>query len=121
MFYLLKQASTKAKPITRFFAINSEVKEDGPHTLAKMVVSDNTRYFCKFNTHGVEAGHLVNPWSMYAEENPNFTNAINARTGKALHEYKEVSETIFNLYVKYLSSRSDVHYRQAERMALENG
>lgn len=119
MFYSLKPTSTKPKPVTRFFAINYEVKEDGPNTFAKMVVGDNIRYFCKFNTYGIEAGHLVNPWSMYAEDTPNFTNAINQRTGKALHEYREVSETIFSLYIRYLSSRSDVHYRQAERMALE--
>jgi hypothetical protein len=58
---------------------------------------------------------------MYADDLLDFKNTVNQRTGKQLQQYREVSETIFQLYVRYLTSRSDVHYRQAERMALENG
>jgi hypothetical protein len=121
MLHSLKQKDSKPKPATTYFGVSGIQKHDGPATLAKQITSGNlNRYFCKFNTHGVEAGHLVNPWSMYADEIPNFTNAVNPRTGKELHEYREVNETTFILYVRYLQSQSSVHYRQAERMALEN-
>jgi lysophospholipase L1-like esterase len=123
MLHSLKPQGSKAKVVIRYFGINGQQKTDGPHTLAKAVLEAGKRgrYFCKYNTHGVEAGHLVNPWSMYAIDTANFTNAVNPRTGKELHEYREVSETVFLLYARYLESRSDVHYRQAERLSLENG
>jgi hypothetical protein len=122
MFYSLKPTSIKSKPVIRYFGVQCELSEDGAHSLAKVVTTDeSSRYFCKFNTCGIEAGHLVNPWSMYADDLLDFKNTVNQRTGKQLQQYREVSETIFQLYVRYLTSRSDVHYRQAERMALENG
>lgn len=121
MLHSLKQQDSKVEPVTTYFGVSGVQESDGPTTLAKQVTRGTANhYFCKYNTHGVEAGHLVNPWSMYADEIPNFTNAINPRTGKQLHEYREVNETVFILYVRYLQSQSSVHYRQAERMALEN-
>jgi hypothetical protein len=93
---------------------------DGAQVLAKTMNNQKgCKYFCKFNTTGVEAGHLVNPWSMYADEAVTPINKMNNKTGKFEQEYKEVSKEVFDLYVRYMSSQSDVHYRQAERGALE--
>jgi hypothetical protein len=57
---------------------------------------------------------------MYAEDASIFKNTTVRRTGKQLREYQEVNERVFDLYTRYLQSQSDVHYRQAERLALEN-
>ena len=97
--------------------------DDGPLVLAKTISNKaNARYFVKFNTYGAEAGHIVNPWSaLDYSDIQNFTNAVNPRTGKRQHEYREVSREIYELYVKYLSSQSHIHYHQAERLAVEDG
>lgn len=120
MLHSLKQQDiTNLK--SRFFGIKGhEFAEDGDAVLAKETVGKQTKYFCKFNTCGIEAGHLVNPWSMYANESVGLVNALNKHTGKYHHEYKEVSKDTFDLYISYLSSSSDVHYRQAERKVVED-
>jgi hypothetical protein len=120
MLYSLKQQDIQEVKVNYFGLNGAALQKDCDASLAKKVEGKRTQYFCKFNTVGPEAGHLVNPWSMYMDEAVVFKNTTNARTGKFIQEYREVTEEVFNLYVRYLSSRSDVHYRQAERMALEN-
>lgn len=120
MLYSLRQQDIPEVKVGYFGLNGTTWKEDCDASLAKKTSGKRTQYFCKFNTSGPEAGHLVNPWSMYMDEAVVFKNTVNAHTGKLLQEYREVTEEVFNLYVRYLSSRSDIHYRQAERMALEN-
>jgi hypothetical protein len=121
MLHSLKQQNSNHKVVINYIGLNGESKEDNSTVLAKEVnTNGKSRYFCKFNTTGIEAGHLVNPWSMYANPGVTFDDITNKRTGKLIYEYKEVTASIFELYTRYLKSRSDVHYRQAERAALEN-
>ena len=118
MLHLLKQQDV-AKPVVKCYGLQGEEVLDGPLALAKEIIfKGHSTYFCKINTSGIEGGHLVNPWSMYADESVTVKNTVNKLTGKQHQEYKEVSQETFTLYVRYLSSRSDVHYRQAERLAI---
>jgi hypothetical protein len=119
MLHTLKQRDSN-KVNTKYVGVGGRIfTTDTDQALAKSVESaKGTHYFCKFNTCGVEAGHLVNPWSMYSDAHINFVNKTNAHTGKLLQEYQEVQPEVFELYVRYLSSQSDVHYRQAERIAI---
>ena len=119
MLHSLKQQNV-IEIKTRYYGIAGELKEDNANALAKEVTGKSTRYYCKFNTSGVEAGHLFNPWSMYSDPAVKQINTINKLTGKFAQEYKEISKEVFDMYLRYLDSQSDVYYRQAERMALEH-
>lgn len=121
MLHTLKQQDSVAKTASySFYGINGKLNADDDNCLAKSVTINTTRYFCKFNTFGIESGHLVNPWSMYSDETiSNFKNTTLGRIGKTLQEYREVSSVVFELYTRYLETHKDLHYRQAERLALE--
>jgi hypothetical protein len=62
MLHSLRQPNSTDKPtVTKLYGIGGEVKSDDDHCLAKScTIKGNTKYYCKFNTYGVEAGHLVN-------------------------------------------------------------
>jgi hypothetical protein len=119
MLYLLKQQDSNKVNVFYYGIGGEQFSTDDVRVLAKKVVGKRTQYFVKYNTAGVEAGHMVNPWSMYADESVRSTNKIDPHTGKPYQQYKEVHETAFQLYMSYLENRSDLHYRQAERVAME--
>lgn len=117
MLHLLKPENAK-KDICKYYGINVELTHDGPSCLAKKI---NDSCFIKINTQGGEAGHLVNPWSMYGLQVDNFVNAEINKIGRPCHEYKAVNEEPFGLYLKYLNSGKTLYYVQAERLVFDNG
>jgi hypothetical protein len=125
MLHSLKQQDLSKKPQSTFYGAYGEVLQNEVGSLAKSVKgSKSTKYYCKFNTTGVEAGHLVNPWSIFSDDNILIAiskDVVNKRTGKPYFEYQEVGQELFSLYVRFLETHSDVHYRQAERLAIEDG
>jgi hypothetical protein len=102
MLHSLKQPDSNKPVVPTFYGIYGHLLKEDTGSLAKSIKSPkSTRYFCKFHTTGVEAGHLVNPWSMYSDSNTIVAinkDVINKRTGRAYFEYQEVSEELFNLY-----------------------
>ncbi len=71
-------------------------------------------YYVRTGTSGPEAGHLLNPWSMYyvaGVTNAKMENAKGTRT----FEFRKVSKACFDMYVSYLETRNERFYRQAER------
>src|SRR5688572_9627076 len=86
-----------------------ETKED-KEAFAK---SDGASFYIKHVRIGLDSGHLVNPWSIW------FTNEYKssklAHRGIAALEYRKVSKSVFDLYIKYLSTQNPAYYRNAER------
>ena len=66
-------------------------------------VETSTIYYVKFGR-----GRIFDPWGTFA-----------GRERSADLEWKRVASTVFNQYIKYLSTRNTRHLTQAERMSID--
>jgi hypothetical protein len=85
------------------------LNDDAKNVYAKTVtVSDRTRYFVTIGLHG----KLFNPMGMYSEgRREKFLSKI----GKTEWNLKEVNPKIFNMYIKFLSTRNIAWLNNAQR------
>jgi hypothetical protein len=56
--------------------------------------------------------HLYNPWGMY---NSGKLKNYMSKTGKSFWAFKEVAETTFNRYMRFLETKNESHLLIAER------
>jgi transcriptional regulator of NAD metabolism len=85
---------------------NSENK----HTVAKSVTVNNnpTRYYIKIGAYG----KIYNPIGLYSEgKNTKFLSKI----GKKEFEYTEVNQSVFDMYINFLTSKNIAWLNNAER------
>lgn len=61
---------------------------------------------------GGSSGSLYNPWGLYTEGSENLVAVIK---GKKMWNFVEVSEFVYDLYVRFLKTRNAVWYRNADR------
>lgn len=78
-------------------------------TLAKSIVSSgSTKYFIKTGKYN----KIYNPIGMYSEGT---NNKFQAKIGRNEWEFKEVNQKIFDLYLKFLTSKNIAWLNNAER------
>lgn len=95
--------------------LHTEVAED---MVAKRVETDRSvRYFAKFSTAGSDIGHLFNPVGLYFR--PAEVKRDQAKTGRARYEFRQLPETAFHEYMKFLQTRVESFLRSAERQVLD--
>lgn len=86
---------------------------------ACMAISDNiTRYMVKFGNSGQDKGHLLNPYSVYYKAGDE--TRLDKRRGVRYFEYKNVSENVFVLYLRFLRTQTQ-SYRLAAEKEILNG
>lgn len=86
------------------------VSEVGGPAYAK---HDGKYYYIKKCTAGANAGNFANPYG--ATYNPREFTAYDSHSGRNYYEYAKVSENVFNDYLKFLQSRNQSHYLNAQR------
>jgi hypothetical protein len=105
------------KVVTQFIGIDGQqYNDDCSSVYAKLETSERstkTFYYVKKVTRGMQAGHLVDPWSIF--EKPGEERQFDNRIGKHTFEYVSVNKVIFDLYIRYLQTKNTLYYRQAER------
>jgi hypothetical protein len=96
---------------TKYFTIGCEqINNDTETVFAKQ---RNNRYYVKRATYGPEAGKLANPFGTLYKVGQSKTHEN--RTGKQQYEYSEVTKTVFDMYLKFLETHSEIYLRNAER------
>lgn len=85
------------------------VSSSSENILAKKVISHNTtKYFIKIGPNG----KIYNPIGMFSEGN---NNKFLARLGKNEYNFKSVNQSIFDMYVNFLSTKNLAWLNNAER------
>lgn len=84
--------------------------KDENKALAKAIsVNDKpTRYYIKVGTYG----KIYNPIGLYSEGH---SEKFMAKIGRKQFEYKEVNQKIFDMYIKFLSTKNMAWLNNAER------
>lgn len=75
------------------------------------------RHFVKWCLEGPDKGHLLNPYSIYYRDGDDRREA--ARRGQRRYEFKPVTESAFNHYLRFLKTRTYVFCQAAEREILD--
>jgi hypothetical protein len=85
-------------------------KED--NAVAKKISTEEANsFYVKRGTSGLEATRLLNVNSMWYDKDKVF----NKKIGKNVFEYSKVTETCFNLYLRFLQTKNVAYLRNAER------
>lgn len=74
---------------------------------------NSVTYYVKRCTTGMDAGHLLNPNSIWHKGGE--TKAFDARTGRNYYRYEKVNENCFKLYLRFLETKNPAYLRNAER------
>lgn len=72
-----------------------------------------SRYYVRKCVTGPKGGHFIDPYG--ALSNVRDFTAYDNQSARRVYEYTLVSESVFNQYVKYLSTRNPAYIRNAER------
>lgn len=95
------------------YSLGGQQVPDGPKAYAK---EENQRFFIKYVRSGQDAGHFINPFSMWFVDEINSAKLSNKGTNAL--EYKEVNSSVFSLYIKFLETQNAAYFRQAERSVI---
>lgn len=95
------------------YTVGGEEVSEGKKSYAKI---DGGRWFIKIVRTGPESGQFINPWSMWFVDE--IGGAKLRHRGIDAAEYRQVSEPVFDLYIKFLQTQNTSYYKQAERSAL---
>lgn len=89
---------------------NPRLKEDGANTFAKKYIRKDgtTKYVVRLNANG----KFYNPVSIYGQEP---TKSFLDRVCRSNNKHKEVSQKVFEWYVKFLSTKNPAWLANAER------
>jgi hypothetical protein len=89
---------------------NPRVQSDSDSVFAKKIIrKDNTiKYIVRLNT----SGKFYNPVSIYGQEHP---KSFLDRVCRSNNKHKEVSQKVFEWYVKFLSTKNTAWLSNAER------
>lgn len=84
--------------------------KDETKCLAKSVTIDNrpTKYYIRVGTYG----KVYNPIGLYSEGH---SEKFLSKMGKKQFEFKEVNKTIFDYYIKFLTTKNIAWLNHAER------
>lgn len=84
------------------------------YSMARKEESGNKHnYYIKFNTVGMETAHMINPNSPFFDSSK--LTRFDTSRGKPYCEYRLVSKLVFDLYLRFLKTQNEAHYRKAER------
>lgn len=89
---------------------NPRLNENNNNTLAYSVLqnSKQEQYYIKIGAHG----KVYNPIGMFSEGS---ANKFISKVGKKAWEFKRVSPSVFNFYVRFLRTKNIAWLRNAER------
>lgn len=82
----------------------------------KTTVGEKTLYEVKFATLGASVGRMLDPNGLYF--NPGDEVKYEKSTGKMRYEYRKVTKSVFDSYLKFLETGSQKYLLNAEREAI---
>ncbi len=97
---------------TTWYAIGGKVLQSDNSDAFAMKTGDG-RFYVKRATCGPDSPHLLNPWS--TNFLPEHASKFDKRIGKFMFQYFPVSQSVFDMYIRYLETQNVVYYRNAER------
>lgn len=86
----------------------TRTSSETPKTYAKSISGKREKYYIKTGSYG----KIYNPMGMFAEGK---ANKFVAKLGKKEFEFKEVNYKIFEMYIKFLSTKNIAWLNNAER------
>lgn len=99
------------------FNLSGEWTSNTNRMVCKRVSADEREaFFVKFAVEGPDRGHMLNPYSIYFREGDDVR--IEARRGSMRYEFKRVTKEAFELYLKFLKTKTTSYRTAAERLAL---
>lgn len=113
-----RRKSDKINPGTIFFDKNGNVSLESNTALAKIEPrAKGDAFYLKVSTQARDSGHPANPRGLYfnAEDLTRMSNT----NGKPLYDYKMVSKTTFDDYIKFLVTKNIDFLRLTERAVLD--
>ncbi len=70
-------------------------------------------YLVKKGTVGADAGHLLNPNSIWFIDGQE--TSFDKRSGRKVFEFSKVTKSCFDFYLKFLQTKNPAYLRNAER------
>lgn len=115
--YVSKDLPFKEQGESLCFDVRGVWTADQERCAAKRVKTNRgIHYFVKWCLEGPDKGHLLNPYSIYFREGDDIK--MEQRRGRLRYEFKQVSETAFNNYIKFLQTKLYALCQAAEREIL---
>lgn len=109
--FMTQPAESKAKTVGNTYGYAAggvQVERDAKGCLA---YAAGTRRFVMTGTHGLRAGRFFNP----AEDDAGEIAEVSRASGRKKFEFRLVSDSTYELYVRFLSSGNPSYLLQAER------
>ena len=92
---------------------NPEIQENNNCVAYILTDNINQAHFVRVGTLGINNGKLLNPWGIYYNKGDEMR--FNSMLGKRLFEFIKVNKDAYDLYVKFLQTKSEGYLNQAQR------
>ncbi len=113
----ISETEPVAASIEFHFKDKGEITEDtnGSYAMRREYPSGHKEYFVKYATTGGSVNRMLNPWGLYFTAGDE--TKVEKMMGRKRYEFRRVKESVFDAYLKFLSTQNQRYLLNAEREA----